>query len=78
MGDDANSAYRAFVAYCARMSRESHTPEQRMLWLGLAADWLSLITDESLAHAGQELLGANDRGSLQDGQRFSAARSKVH
>ena len=51
---DSNSPYRAFVVYCVRMSHESHTPDQRMMWLGLAADWLSLITETSFAHSEQE------------------------
>lgn len=44
---DKYNVYRAYAAFCQRMSRESQGDDRKLTWLQLAADWLALIRDSS-------------------------------
>lgn len=46
---DKYNVYRAYAAFCERMSRECQDEDRKHSWLQLAADWLFLIRDSSPA-----------------------------
>jgi hypothetical protein len=64
---DKYNVYRAYAAFCERMSRESQGEDRRLSWLQLAADWLALIRDSSSAEQESGLTG-NDGTRSADGQ----------
>ena len=46
---DKYNVYRAYAAFCERMSRECEDQDRKHSWLQLAADWLALVRDSSPA-----------------------------
>lgn len=58
---DKYNVYRAYAAFCERMSRESADDARKLSWMQLAADWLALIHDSSAADAVSEL--PKDKGT---------------
>lgn len=68
---DKYNVYRAYAAFCERMSRESQDKDRKHSWLQLAADWLALIRDSSPADSASGL-PKNGGTGLADGQHPSS------
>jgi hypothetical protein len=45
--NDKHNVYRAYAAFCEKMSRDSQGADRKLSWARLAADWLALIRDSS-------------------------------
>lgn len=68
--NDKYNVYRAYAAFCERMSRESQGEDRRLSWTRLAADWLALIHDSSPADSPPDSTKNDASGTeLADGQR---------
>jgi hypothetical protein len=66
--NDKYNVYRAYAAFCERMSRESEGEDRKQSWLRLAADWLALIRDSSSTDS-QSDSTKNDGSGPANGQR---------
>lgn len=64
--NDKHHVYRAYAAFCQRMSHESQGDDRKVAWLRLAADWLALIRDSSSADPEPDLTESSATG-LTDG-----------
>lgn len=70
--NDKYHVYRAYAAFCERMSRESQGEDRKLSWMRLAADWLALIHDSSSADSPPDSTRSDASGTqLADGQRAS-------
>ena len=69
---DKYNVYRAYAAFCQRMSRESQGADRRLSWLQLAADWLALIRVSPSADSESESIKNDGTGSA-DGPRVPPA-----
>lgn len=75
--NDKYNVYRAYAAFCERMSRESEGEDRKQSWLRLAADWLALIRDSSSADTQPEST-KNDGSGSANGQRAPLTTDQPH